>query len=104
MNLNTEQITIPVGETHMDAFLAWPARAGIYPGIIISAEIFGVTAYIRRVAERVAALGYVVLAPDFYHRTAPGVDLPRDPAVPAPFELVFKSGTTEGVVIRVPSS
>lgn len=63
----------------MGAYLARPAAPGRYPGVIIGFEMFGVTAYIRDVTERVARLGYVALAPDFYHRTAPDIDLAADP-------------------------
>ncbi|MGW0593787.1 dienelactone hydrolase family protein [Streptosporangium sp. NPDC002607] len=38
--------------------------------------MFGVTADIREVADRIAALGYVAVAPDFYHRAAPGGGFP----------------------------
>lgn len=62
----------------MGAYLARPATPGSYPGVVVGMEIFGVTAHIRDITERVASLGYVVVAPDFYHRAAPGVELPRD--------------------------
>ena len=43
-------------------------------------EIFGVNAHIRDVTERVAREGYVALAPDFFHRTGPGVEYGYDDA------------------------
>jgi len=63
----------------MGAYLARPAAPGRYPGVLIGCEIFGVTAHIRHVTDRVATLGYVAIAPDFYHRTAPGIELAADP-------------------------
>lgn len=48
--------------------------------MLVVHELFGVTAHIREVCERVAALGIVALAPDLYHRTEPGADLPHDEA------------------------
>lgn len=63
----------------MGAYLARPAASGQYPGVLIGFEIFGVTAHIRHVTDRVARLGYVAIAPDFYHRTAPGIELAADP-------------------------
>lgn len=59
-------------------YLARPRDGGPYPAVLIGFEIFGVTPYIRRMADRVASLGYVVAAPDFYHREAPGVELAAD--------------------------
>ena len=34
-------------------------------------EAFGVNAHIRHVVERFAAQGYVAIAPELFHRTAP---------------------------------
>ncbi|MET8054044.1 dienelactone hydrolase family protein [Streptosporangium sp. NPDC005286] len=56
----------------------WPGRARL--ARILAHQLFGVTADIREVADRIAALGYVAVAPDFYHRAAPGVELPADDA------------------------
>ncbi|MBO0779573.1 MAG: dienelactone hydrolase family protein [Ktedonobacteraceae bacterium] len=63
------------GSSTMRAYMARPAASGSYPGVIVGFELFGLTRYIRRVVERIARLGYVVIAPDFYHRTAPGIEL-----------------------------
>jgi carboxymethylenebutenolidase len=41
-------------------------------------EIFGVNDHIRDVTRRVAAEGYVALAPDYFHRTGPGIQLGYD--------------------------
>jgi carboxymethylenebutenolidase len=43
--------------------------------VIVAFELFGLTGHIRNMVERIAQLGYVVIAPDFYHRTAPGIEL-----------------------------
>jgi carboxymethylenebutenolidase len=45
---------------------------GSGPGIVLLMEIFGVGPYIRKAAERLASIGYTVLAPDLYWRIAPG--------------------------------
>ena len=37
-------------------------------------EAFGVNAHIRDVAERFAAQGFLAIAPELFHRTAPGFD------------------------------
>lgn len=77
----TERIDVPVAEGEaMGAYLARPARPGLTPGVLVAHELFGVTAHVRDVCERLAASGYSALAPDLYHRTAPGAELPHDAA------------------------
>ncbi len=65
--------TIPVpldaGEMQMHV---WTPDAGGGPAVLLIQEIFGVGPYIRAVAERLAAAGYVVGAPDVFWRFAPG--------------------------------
>ncbi len=76
----TQRIDVPVsGAGTMSAYLAWPGRPGPHPGVLVAHELFGVTAHVRDVCERVAAFGFTALAPDFYHRTSPGAELPHDP-------------------------
>lgn len=65
----TIQVRCDGGEmaTHL-----WVPEAGLGPGLLLIQEIFGVGTYIRAVAERLAAAGYVVAAPDVFWRFAPG--------------------------------
>ncbi len=75
MDITTEKISIPVsGGNTMGGYLARPSAGGTYPAVIVYMEIFGVNAHIRDVTERVAREGYVALAPDYFHRTGPGVE------------------------------
>jgi carboxymethylenebutenolidase len=62
-----------------DAHLELPA-GGRGPGMLLIHEIFGVNDYIRASARRLAELGYVVLAPDLFWRTQPGLELRHDEA------------------------
>ena len=78
MDITTERVSIPVAGGSMKAFLARPTGAGPWPAVIVWMEIFGVNSHIREVAERVAREGYVALAPNFFHRTAPDIDLGYD--------------------------
>ena len=69
----------------------WVPEAGTGPGLVLIQEIFGVGAYIRAVAERLAAAGYVVGAPDVFWRFAPGWEQDHDEAgLAASFEAVGK--------------
>lgn len=73
--LTTEQVAIPNGAaTPLPAYVARPATAGRHPAILVASEIFGVHEYIRDVCRRLAHLGYVAIAPDFFYRS--GVNLP----------------------------
>lgn len=57
--------------TSMGLYVARPATAP-RAGVLVLQEIWGVNHHIRSVADRVAAQGYLAVAPDIYHRTAPG--------------------------------
>jgi carboxymethylenebutenolidase len=73
------QIETSKGGT-MGAYLALPEGGGPAPAVLVYMEIFGVNGHIRDVADRLAAEGYIALAPDYFHRTAPGVQLGYDEA------------------------
>lgn len=64
----------------MGGYLAAPASGGPHAAVIVFMEIFGVNSHIRDVTERIAREGYVALAPDYFHRTGPGVELDYDDA------------------------
>jgi carboxymethylenebutenolidase len=79
MEIVTERVEIPLeGGAKMGGYLAKPKQGGTFPGVIVYMEIFGVNEHIRDVTERVAREGYVALAPDVFHRTAPGIELGYD--------------------------
>lgn len=80
MKTKSETVGIPVGSGSMPGYVARPDDDRQLPGVLLFMEIFGVNAYIRSVADRVAAEGYVVVAPDLFHRTAPGIELGYDEA------------------------
>lgn len=69
----TESISSHDGDV-FDGY-TWVPESPNGSGIVLVQEIFGVGAYIRAVAERVAALGFVVMAPDMYWRLERGVGL-----------------------------
>ena len=70
----TVHLTVSDG-TEMAAFIARPdADQTRQPGLIVFQEAFGVNAHIRDVTRRFAAEGYVAIAPEMFHRTAPGFE------------------------------
>ena len=64
------ELKVP-GATPMRAYVARPDSAGAHPGLLVFQEAFGVNSHIRNVCERFAAQGYVAVAPELFHRTAP---------------------------------
>jgi carboxymethylenebutenolidase len=65
------QIAVADGST-MLAYTAVPENINTNtPAIIVLQEAFGVNHHIRNIAERFAQEGYVTIAPELFHRTAP---------------------------------
>jgi len=54
--------------TMINAYMSRPTAPGRHPGVIVTAEAFGLVEHIKDVARRFAALGYLALAPDLYTR------------------------------------
>lgn len=50
----------------LDGFLARPAGAGPWPGLVVMFELFGLDDTVRRHAIRLAEAGYLALVPDLY--------------------------------------
>lgn len=75
--------TTPIG-----AYLAEPASSS-RGGVVVVQEIFGVNAHIRDIADRLAAAGYVAIAPALFDSAKPGVELDYD-----------AEGMREGVVLK----
>lgn len=81
MNVATEAVEIPVGAGSMRALLASPRPEGTYPGILFESDIFQLTGPMVRACVRLAGYGFVVAAPEIYHRLEPaGTVLPFDDA------------------------
>ncbi|MBF2064804.1 MAG: dienelactone hydrolase family protein [Calothrix sp. C42_A2020_038] len=72
--IDTSSIKILQDELNLSAYLAYPTTPGIYPGVVLLQEIFGVNAHIRSCAERIAHEGYVAIAPALFERFAPGFE------------------------------
>jgi len=68
-------ITLTAADGHV--LSAWQVRPASTPraGLVLVQEAFGVNAHIRDVADRFAALGYLVVAPAMYDRYARGFEV-----------------------------
>ena len=74
MDLQTEYITLPVGDgSSMRAFVAHP-QGSPAAGLLVFQEAFGVNAHIRDVTTRFAREGYLAIAPELFHRTGAGFE------------------------------
>jgi len=72
--MTTDWVDLAVGDgTRMRAYVAKPDAAATR-GLLVFQEAFGVNAHIRDVTERFAARGFLAIAPDLFHRTAPGFE------------------------------
>ena len=75
MSSSTDRVTLDVADaTTMDAYVARPKGGAATPGLLVFQEAFGVNGHMRDVADRFAALGFTVIAPELFHRTAPGFE------------------------------
>src|SRR5208337_1266983 len=73
--IQTEWITLNVADgTTMRAYVARPQDSVPHTGLLVFQEAFGVNGHIRNVTERFAREGYIAVAPELFHRTAPGFE------------------------------
>lgn len=73
--MHTENLHIDVGGLAMPCYLARDDAAPNAPGVVVLQEVFGVNAEMRRITDLVASAGFTGLAPNFYHRTHPDLDV-----------------------------
>ena len=74
MNPSTQYVDLAIADgTSMRAYVARPAGTP-RAGLMVFQEAFGVNAHIRDVTERFAREGYLAIAPELFHRTAPGLE------------------------------
>ncbi|HLH95749.1 MAG TPA: dienelactone hydrolase family protein [Xanthobacteraceae bacterium] len=66
---------VKVAGGDMPVYFARPANVANPPVILVAMEIFGLHEYIRDVARRLAHLGALAIAPDYYFRS--GADLTK---------------------------
>lgn len=78
MQVKTEWIELAVAEKMMRVLLASPATTGKYPGILLFSDIFQLSDPMIRTCTRLAGYGFVVAAPEIFHRLEPaGTVLPQ---------------------------
>lgn len=75
-------VDLPAADRKIPAFIARPLR-GRHPVVVLVSEIFGLHEYVRDTCRRLAKLGFVVIAPDFFARAG-------DPSVLTDFPAIMK--------------
>jgi carboxymethylenebutenolidase len=71
MIITTDYVDIAVDGSTMRMFVAQPRAEGRYPGVLFYSDIFQLTAPMQRACARLAGYGFVVAAPEIYHRIEP---------------------------------
>ena len=66
-----EFIDIPMGDTKIKSFVVYPERKEKAGVVIVIHEIFGLTDWVRGVADQLAADGFIAVAPDFLSGKGP---------------------------------
>lgn len=60
-----EYVTVRAGNDSVRAWVVYPQRATRAPVVVVVHEIFGLSSWVRGVADQLAAEGYIAIAPDF---------------------------------------
>jgi carboxymethylenebutenolidase len=75
-----EWVTIATGPDSVRAWIVYPQRRTAAPVIVVVHEIFGLTPWIRSIADQLAADGFIAIAPDLLtSKNIPGSPLNPNP-------------------------
>src|ERR1700748_3812327 len=84
--LDAGHIKIKVADGEMPGYFARPKGVANPPVVLVAMEIFGLHEYIKDVVRRLAKLGALAVAPDYYFRK--GVDLTKITDIPQLLPIV----------------
>jgi carboxymethylenebutenolidase len=65
-------IALPGKDAKVSAFVAYPERKTKAPVVIVIHEVYGLTDWLRAVADQLAGEGFIAIAPDFLSGKGPG--------------------------------
>jgi carboxymethylenebutenolidase len=66
-----EWVKVKSGEREVNCFVAYPEVKEKATAVVVIHEIFGLTDWVRGVADQLAEAGYIAIAPDFLSGSAP---------------------------------
>ncbi len=67
-----EWVKVKQGNREVSCFIAYPEIKEKATAVVVIHEIFGLTDWVRGVADQLAEAGYIAIAPDLLSGTAPG--------------------------------
>ena len=113
--LKNEWVNIPyAGGPAIKTFVVYPERRDKAPVVIVIHEIFGLTDWIRGVAEQLAEDGYIAVAPDLLSGMGPGgggtAEIGGDDAARkviaglTPAEATNRINAVHGYAVKIPTS
>ena len=71
MQIIKRNVELRVDDSLMRVYVAAPKTAGLYPGIVFYSDIYQLGGAMIRLANYLAGYGYVVAAPEIFHRIEP---------------------------------
>ncbi|NJR61185.1 MAG: dienelactone hydrolase family protein [Cyanobacteria bacterium CRU_2_1] len=71
MQITKRNVSLIVDDSLMRVYVAAPKPIGQYPGILFYSDIYQLGGSITRLADHLAGYGYVVAAPEIFHRIEP---------------------------------
>ena len=104
--MNGEMVDITTRDGVADAYLSRPPGPdGSHPGVLLIMDAFGLRPRIEEMADRIAARGFVVLAPNVLYRAGPAPEMPdlEDPAQRDPFFARLRPAMAELTPERIES-
>lgn len=85
-----EWVTVKNGDREIKCYVVYPEEKAPKLAVVVIHEIFGLTDWVRGVADQLAEAGYVAIAPDFLSgQTFSGVDEARKAISELPAEQVM---------------
>jgi carboxymethylenebutenolidase len=71
VQITKRNVSLTVDDSLMRVYLSAPKVPGRYPGILFYSDIYQLGSPITRLADHLAGYGYVVAAPEIFHRLEP---------------------------------
>jgi carboxymethylenebutenolidase len=71
MQITKRNVSLTVDDSLMRVYVAAPKPEGQYPGVLFYSDIYQLGSPITRLVDHLAGYGYVVAAPEIFHRLEP---------------------------------